>query len=116
MFVPLMEHMVDHVHTSWQVAREWHGNSKFAEIGEVTFTICAQISFCIRNDDSQDTACSEHTQTVFQERRQFFPRLQMFEKVFDSQPRDGAVRKGKLPAAIPCDNVRTRYIKVQVEK
>src|SRR2546430_761753 len=40
----------------------------------------------------------------------------MFEKVFDSHPCDAAVREGKVPATIPCDNFRTRYVKVQVEK
>jgi hypothetical protein len=40
----------------------------------------------------------------------------MFEEVFDSQPGDGAIRKGEIPAAIPCDNSRTQYIKIQVDK
>jgi hypothetical protein len=36
----------------------------------------------------------------------------MFEEMFDTEPGNGAVRKGEIPTAIPCDNFRTQDIEV----
>src|ERR1035441_1098141 len=96
-FMPLMEHMVDHVHTSRQVGREWNGDAKFAETGEVASTICVQIPLRLWNNVLYYLSCSKHAQTILKTSRQFFPGLKMFEEMFDTEPGTGAVRKGENP-------------------
>lgn len=81
-FVPLVEHVIDDIHSRRQIGRKRLGDSELTESTQIPAAVGTEMSLGVGDDDAQDPARAEHSPAIGKKSGKFLASFKMLQKLF----------------------------------